>query len=108
MQKEESAGLTSAEAEKRLAEFGTNMPFTPHTVRFIDIVKEEITEPMILLLFAVGFFYALGGELSDTITIFAIIAALIFAEVWNEYRAKKRSPPSRSWRHRRLRCCAMA
>jgi len=89
MQNEENRGLTSVEARKRLAEVGPNIPFAPHTVRFVDIVKEEMTEPMMLLLYAVGFFYALGGELGDTITIFAIIAALIFAEVWNEYRAKK-------------------
>ncbi|MGZ4853524.1 MAG: HAD-IC family P-type ATPase, partial [Halobacteriota archaeon] len=90
MQAEEQGnGLTTAEAQKRLAEYGYNTLFKPHTVRFVSIVREEITEPMILLLFAVGFFYALGGELGDTITIFAIIAALIFAEVWNEYRAKK-------------------
>ncbi|HYC19434.1 MAG TPA: cation-transporting P-type ATPase [Candidatus Bathyarchaeia archaeon] len=89
MQADESYGLTTAEAEKRLAEYGCNTLFKPHAVRFVSIVREEITEPMILLLFAVGFFYALGGELGDTITIFAIIAALIFAEVWNEYRAKK-------------------
>ena len=84
MQADQGNGLTTAEAEKRLAEYGYNTLFKPHTVRFISIVREEITEPMILLLFAVGFFYALGGELGDTITIFAIIAAL-----WNEYRAKK-------------------
>ena len=89
MQADEDNGLTTAEAEKRLTEYGHNTLFKPHTVRFVSIVREEITEPMILLLFAVGFFYALGGELGDTITIFAIIAALIFAEVWNEYRAKK-------------------
>jgi len=89
MQADECNGLTTAEAEKRLVEYGNNTLFKPHTVRFVSIVREEITEPMILLLFAVGFFYALGGELGDTITIFAIIAALIFAEVWNEYRAKK-------------------
>ncbi len=89
MQADEGNGLTTAEAEKRLADYGYNTLFKPHTVRFVSIVREEITEPMILLLFAVGFFYALGGELGDTITIFAIIAALIFAEVWNEYRAKK-------------------
>ncbi|HYB59601.1 MAG TPA: cation-transporting P-type ATPase [Candidatus Acidoferrales bacterium] len=85
----EDNGLTTVEAENRLAAYGRNTLHRPHTVRFVSIVREEITEPMILLLFAVGFFYAIGGELSDTITIFAIIAALIFAEVWNEYRAKK-------------------
>ena len=86
---ENRGGLTTEEAKKRLAEHGYNTLYKPHTVRFVDIVKEEITEPMILLLFAVGFFYAVGGEVGDTVTIFAIIAALIFAEVWNEYRAKK-------------------
>ena len=36
-----------------------------------------------------GFFYTIGRELGDAIDIFSIIAGLIFAEVWNEYRAKK-------------------
>ncbi len=88
-QQQEARGLTGAEADKRLREFGPNQIFKPHTVRFLDIVREEITEPMILLLFAVGFFYAIGREIGDAIAIFSIIAALIFAEVWNEYRAKK-------------------
>ena len=82
-------GLACAEAKKRLAEFGPNQLFKPRKVSFLGIAKEEITEPMILLLFAVGFFYAIGGELRDTITIFSVIAALVLAEVWNEYRAKK-------------------
>ena len=86
---QEARGLTGADAEKRLREVGPNQLFKPHTVGFLDIIREETTEPMILLLFAVGFFYAIGRELGDAIDIFSIIAGLIFAEVWNEYRAKK-------------------
>lgn len=38
---------------------------------------------------AVGFFYAIWGDIGDVITIFAVITIVIFVEVWNEYRAKK-------------------
>jgi Ca2+-transporting ATPase len=45
---------------------------------------------MILLLLFVGVVYAiLGTEISDAVTIFVVIALLVFAEVWNGYRAKK-------------------
>jgi P-type Ca2+ transporter type 2C len=59
-------------------------------VNFFKIARHEITEPMILLLIFVGVVYALlGKEISDAITIFAIIVLLVLVEVWNEYRAKK-------------------
>lgn len=82
-------GLTEAEARSRLSEYGPNRVKKPVEVRFFSIVREEITEPMILLLFIVGIFYSILGSLDDAITIFAIIAALVLVEVWNEYRAKK-------------------
>jgi Ca2+-transporting ATPase len=59
-------------------------------VNFFAIARHEITEPMILLLLFVGVVYTvLGREISDAITIFAVIALLVLAEVWNEFRAKK-------------------
>ncbi len=85
----EEQGLTSAEAERRLAEYGENTLFQPPKVQFVSVVKDALTEPMILLLFVVGFLYSLSGELSDFITIVAIILAVISVEVWNEYRAEK-------------------
>ena len=44
---------------------------------------------MILLLLVVGFFYSIWGKLEDAFTIFIVIALLVFAEVYNEFRAKK-------------------
>ena len=85
----EEQGLSSEEAAKRLAKFGPNLAKKPAEVSFLAIAKEEITEPMILLLLVVGFFYTVWGKLEDAITIFVVIALLVFAEVWNEYRAKK-------------------
>jgi Ca2+-transporting ATPase len=82
-------GLSSEEARKRLAEFGPNQIAEPQKLSFFGIARHEVTEPMILLLLVVGFFYSLWGELIDSFTIFAVILLLVFAEVHNEYRAKR-------------------
>lgn len=83
-------GLTDSEAAEILARLGPNEIFRPAPVNFFAIAQHEITEPMILLLIVVGVVYAiLGREISDAVTIFIVIALLVFAEVWNEYRAKK-------------------
>jgi len=60
-----------------------------HEIRFLEILREEITEPMILLLMAVGVLYSILGSLTDALTIIVIIIVLVLAEVWNEYRAKR-------------------
>jgi Ca2+-transporting ATPase len=85
----DNKGLTSKEAQKRLLEFGPNQIFEPAKISFFGIAKHEVTEPMILLLLVVGFFYSLWGELGDAITIFVVIFLLVLAEVYNEFRAKK-------------------
>jgi Ca2+-transporting ATPase len=84
-----SSGLSNTEAKKRLEKYGLNQVVKPREVHFLSIVKEEIVEPMILLLIVVDFFYAIWGNLGDAITISGVIIALVFAEVYNEYRAKK-------------------
>lgn len=85
----EDIGLSSTEAKTRLQEFGSNQIAKPHKLSFFGIAKEEVTEPMILLLLGVGFFYAIWGNIGDTITVFGIITIVVLVEVWNEYRAKK-------------------
>jgi P-type Ca2+ transporter type 2C len=89
MDRIESSGLTAEEARARLARFGPNRLFTPAPIRFWAIAVEEITEPMILLLLAVGVLYTLWGSLGDALTIFAVILLLVGAEVVNEFRAKR-------------------
>src|SRR5512140_1143731 len=85
----QASGLSAIEAAKRLAEFGPNRLAKPYEVKFLAILKEEVTEPMILLLLGVGVVYSLWGQLEDILTIFSIILVLTFVEVWNEFRAKK-------------------
>ena len=84
-----SHGLTSEQAAQQLVRHGRNRLFTPAPVRFWHIAAEEVTEPMILLLLAVGFLYSLWGELGDALTIIAIILILVCVEVGNEFRAKR-------------------
>ena len=83
------SGLNKAQVKERLVRFGPNQLFVPAPVRFWAIAAEEIREPMILLLLAVGVFYSLWGGLGDAITIFVVILLLVAAEVGNEFRAKR-------------------
>jgi len=84
-------GLSTAEAEKRLREVGPNQLVKPYTVSFLGIAKEEVVEPMILLLLVVGVFYTIfeWPNVEDAVTIFSVIFVLVFVEIWNEFRAKK-------------------
>ena len=81
-------GLTEQEAAVRLNQYGRNALVEEREIRFLGILREEITEPMILLLMAVGVLYSILGSLTDALTIIIIIITLVLAEVWNEYRAK--------------------
>ncbi|MEN6518578.1 MAG: cation-transporting P-type ATPase [Methanospirillum sp.] len=83
------AGLSDAEARARLERFGPNRVAPIREVTFAGIAKEELAEPMILLLFVVGVAYTFLGELGDALTLYAIIATLVLVEIWTEYRAKK-------------------
>jgi Ca2+-transporting ATPase len=82
-------GLTDQEAAKRLATHGPNKLVEEREIRFLGILREEITEPMILLLIAVGVLYSIWGTLADSLTIIIIVTILVLVEVWNEYRAKR-------------------
>jgi len=82
-------GLSQAEATSRLKQFGANRLTKERTVSFWGVFREEITEPMILLLLVVGIVYSIWGQARDAITIFVIIIALVFVEIFTEYRAKK-------------------
>jgi P-type Ca2+ transporter type 2C len=87
-------GLTDQEAAQRLSRYGSNRLVEEREIRFLGILREEIAEPMILLLLAIGVLYSVLGYLTksgftDAATIIVIIIILVLAEVWNEYRAKR-------------------
>ena len=82
-------GLSGEDAGQRLEQYGPNTVAKAYKVTFLSIAKEELTEPMILLLLAVGVAYTLVGEFRDALTLYAIIVTLVLVEIWTEYRAKK-------------------
>lgn len=81
-------GLSGQQAAARLARFGPNRRVRPRRVTFWHVLREESTEPMILLLLAVAVLYGMWGELEDTVAIVIVIAAVVLVEVFTEYRAK--------------------
>ncbi len=89
MNQKNNNGLSSDEAKENILKFGPNQIFKPTEISFFGIARHEVTEPMILLLLVVGFFYSIWGKLEDAITIFIVIVLLVLAEVYNEFRAKK-------------------
>ena len=89
MEKTFDRGLSNEEALNKLKEFGPNEIFKPDKISFFGIARHEVTEPMILLLLFVGVVYSIWGKLEDALTIFIVIFLLVFAEVYNEFRAKK-------------------
>ena len=84
-----SLGLSRSEAQERLHQYGPNTLTKERSTTFWGVFREEITEPMILLLLVVGVVYSIWGELRDALTIFSIIILLVFVEIFTEYRAKK-------------------
>ena len=82
-------GLSESEVRQRQEWFGPNelAPIRRETIG--HVVLEAVTEPMILLLLAVGVLYAFWGEPWETVTVFAVIAVLVAVEVYNEWRAEQ-------------------
>lgn len=82
-------GLSPAVAQERLSRLGPNVRVRPRQVTFWQVVLEEITEPMILLLLAIGLIYALWGEPRDALAILGIILTILGIELTIEFRAKQ-------------------
>lgn len=82
-------GLTRAEASHRLVREGRNELAAEAPEPWWKEALESLTEPMVLLLLAVGVLYAVFGRLEDAITIFVVIAAVAGIEMFNEAKAKR-------------------
>jgi Ca2+-transporting ATPase len=82
-------GLDSAESEKRLEEAGLNRITQSGKITFLDILLDEVKEPLIMLLLIIGVVYSIWGKIGDTVTIIFVILTVSLVEVYTEYRAKK-------------------
>ncbi len=82
-------GLSSTDAASRLAAAGPNRPAPPEEEAWYSDLLEELAEPTILLLLAVGVLYALFGDRRDAATIVVVILITIAAELVTERRAER-------------------
>lgn len=82
-------GLSEAEAQARLEEYGPNRPQVDHDEPLWKEFLEGLREPMVLLLLATGILYAMWGKPGEALAIFLIILALNSIELANERRAKR-------------------
>ncbi len=81
------AGLTTAEAERRLADVGPNRAVEQREESFFEELLESLREPLVLLLIGVGVLYLIFGELSDALVVFGVIVLVAFIEAGIEFRA---------------------
>eukprot|EP00271_Cylindrocystis_brebissonii_P008768 TRINITY_DN23257_c0_g1_i1.p1 TRINITY_DN23257_c0_g1~~TRINITY_DN23257_c0_g1_i1.p1 ORF type:complete len:1087 (+),score=134.22 TRINITY_DN23257_c0_g1_i1:592-3852(+) len=83
------AGLSEAVAAERRARHGENSwESVKLGIPFLAFIVKEIYEPTQLLLVGVGVLYALVGEVEEACAAFGVIALMITAESWTEFRAK--------------------
>ncbi len=82
-------GLTRAEAARRLSEEGPNELVRPHRRVVLSILKEILTEPLILLLIAGGILYLFLGEPRDAILLIGSVFVIVGIEIYQDYRAER-------------------
>src|SRR5665647_1742119 len=82
-------GLTTAEAEQRLAETGYNELTPPHPRRLYHIAAEVLREPMFMLLIAAGGIYLLLGEVSDALMLLGFVVIIISMTVFQTHKSEK-------------------
>lgn len=82
-------GLTSAEAERRLAHYGPNQFPTRAAPPLWEIFLRQFLSPLIYILLAAGIVSILIGDLKDTIFIFIVILINAVLGAYQENRAEQ-------------------
>ncbi len=82
-------GLTAAEAEARLGQFGPNELVEKRAQSIWLLLLGQFTDAMIIVLIAAAFITAVIGDLKDTVVILAIVALNGAIGFVQEYRAEQ-------------------
>ncbi|MCR4304787.1 MAG: cation-translocating P-type ATPase [Gallionella sp.] len=83
------SGLSSAEAQQRLAASGYNEINPPQTRRIWQIVADVLREPMFLLLIAAGFIYLLLGSIGDALMLLFFVLLIIILTVSQQRKSER-------------------
>ncbi len=82
-------GLTAAEAQKRLAQYGRNELAGAGKQSFLKKTLKMIAEPMFLLLLAAAVIYFVLGEPRDGAIMLVFVAAIISIDVAQEWKTDR-------------------
>ena len=82
-------GLTTAEAHRRLKEFGPNRIDAPYDFRWWHAGWTQVRSPITLMLIFSALLSMFFGEFTETAIILTIIAISAGLGVWQEHRASK-------------------
>ena len=83
------SGLTSTQAQQRLAESGYNELTPPQPRRLYQIATEILQEPMFLLLLAAGGIYLLLGSREDALMLLGFVVVIIAITVFQAQKSEK-------------------
>jgi P-type Mg2+ transporter len=81
-------GLSTAEAQRRLAEVGSNA-LRSHGARVLPVLTRQLRNPLLLLLVGAALTSAVVGERTDALIIFSISCLSIGLGFVQEYRSEK-------------------
>lgn len=81
-------GLTEAEARRRLDHFGPNEVASDGARSFLQVVREILSEPMLLLLIAAAGIYLLIGDLAEGLVLSAFAVLTIGLVIYQEERSE--------------------
>ncbi len=83
------SGLTNAEAGARARRDGYNELPSAKPRRLRSIVWQVVSEPMLLLLIAIGAIYVILGELLDSLVLLASLIIIIGISLYQEYKTER-------------------
>lgn len=101
-------GLGSAEAERRLAEYGPNEIESAHQVSALTILWAQLKNPLVFVLLAAAGISLLAGKTADAIVIAVVILFNTAIGFSKSIAPKRRSNRSRRRPPPRPTCCATA
>jgi Ca2+-transporting ATPase len=83
------SGLSTAEAQQRLAASGYNELNPPHPRRLWHIVADVLREPMFLLLISAGGIYLLLGDVGDALMLMFFVLIVITLTVFQQRKSER-------------------
>ena len=84
-----TSGLSTAEAQRRLAASGHNELNPPQSRRVWHIVADVLREPMFLLLISAGGIYLLLGDAQDALMLLFFVVLIIALTVFQEHKSER-------------------